>query len=364
MKKISKKTFIILIILLATFATSVSAEENYQFNYSTEEKTIEITENEDQELQNQEEADKIEGSSATEKTEERMTIGQQNKKAVNVLNTPNKAINTVANTADYLITNLDLSNWSLYTFTIDEDNSSVYFYNATGIKKYSVLTKQMETVVDFEKPQDDQLYANCVSENIFYMLVDSTTTTQSYHVQGYDLVQKKKVFDKKFNVNAEPTINLGYKFLVDTNQNFYFVTGKRVITSYDKNGNKLDTVTNPLDRQIGLKQLTPDGKTLIFTTYLENYQLKSGYLAVENGKFLRYTGNAFTTYENVPFWLNDNFHYNLKFNKECTFAFDSAGHIFKYKFVYEDGFRKTWFSYVEDSNTSYYNSTYELRMFL
>ncbi len=270
-----------------------------------------------------------------------------------------------AATSDYTITKLDFSSWSDYTFTIDSDTSSIYFYTPTGIDKYSVLTKKNETIINYEKPQGSYIYAKYVSENIVYILDDPTTTAQSYHVQGYDLIQKKKVFDKKFNVNSEPTVNLRYRFLVDKDQNFYFVTGKRTISSYDKNGNKLDTVENPLDRQITLEQITPDGKTVIYKTYAENYQLKGGYLAVENGKFLRYTGSAFTAYKNVPFWLSDNFNSNLKFNKECTFAFDVQGHIFKYKFVYEDGFRKTWFSNVENSNTNYnYNSTCEVRMFL
>ena len=212
------------------------------------------------------------------------------------------------------------------TFSIESDPSAIYRYHATYIEKLSLLTKKTEKICDFEKWALSNYF---VQGNIVYVMVNDSSKTNPYHIQGYDVIQKKKVFDKEFAVDDASYRN--HDFAVDKNQNFFFKTGKATITSYNKNGQFLDKTTNEADVSMVITGITPNGKVLGIKISTGSILYGTGgYLIINNGKFSRYTGTLQGQHFNneILYYENNNFYLPLRFNSEGTFAFNDYGNVF------------------------------------
>ena len=267
------------------------------------------------------ETEKIE--SKTEEVEK--SENQENNKIENNIKLRTKAKATTLSTE--ATTELDSGMDGLSsTFSIESDPSAIYRYHDTYIEKLSLVTKETEKICDFENEATSFYF---VQGNVVYVMVDDSSTTNPYHIQGYDVIQKKKVFDKEFAVDDASYRN--YDFAVDKNQNFFFKTGKATISSYNKNGQFLDKATNKADVSVIITGITPNGKVLGIRVSTGSILYGTGgYLIIDNGKFPRYTGTLQGKEFNneILFYQNNNFYLPLRFNSEGTYAFNDNGAVF------------------------------------
>ena len=271
------------------------------------------------------ETEKIEGK--TEETEKEQT--EENNKIENNIKLRAKAkATTLSNEAT---TELDSGMDGAYsTFSIESDPSAIYRYHTTYIEKLSLITKETVRVCEFENEATTFYF---VQGNIVYVMVDDSSTTNPYHIQGYDVIQKKKVFDKEFAVDDASYRN--HDFAVDKNQNFFFKTGKATISSYNKNGQFLDKATNKADVSMIITGITPNGKVLGIRVSAGSILYGTGgYVIIENGKFPRYTGTLQGQQFNneILFYENNNFYIPLRFNSEGNYAFNDNGAVFSLKY--------------------------------
>ena len=103
MKKILGKVGIIFTIILLALITFTNAQEDDGLNYIEAGNIIKLTEEQEQEIQRQKE----------QKFEENESQKLDEKETENIALEQNVGISTIANSADYKVTQLDLKEWNL-----------------------------------------------------------------------------------------------------------------------------------------------------------------------------------------------------------------------------------------------------------
>ena len=220
----------------------------------------------------------------------------------------------------------EIQDLNTLSFSIDNDKGAIYFFFKDCVKRLDLETKEYKTAIIFEKECESIRNFYVLGDVIYIMQSVETPSTAPMVVQGYDLIKKEKVFEQTFDGLQDSEYRVA-QFLVDDNLNFYFLVAKGTISSFNKNGEFIQTISTGYSAGIILTQVSSDNKTILYRIATDAYDA-GGYVPIDNGKFVGITTSQTDGY--LYFFSQAGFTSTLTFNDEATFAFNSEGYIFTY----------------------------------
>lgn len=278
-----------------------------------------------------------------------------------------------------------------YEIVVDADTEYTYYLSGTKLYRQDVARNVFDAECVYDT-QQGTTYAWYVCGSIIYF---ASTRNGATTVKGYDVYKSQEVFTQTF-----PLANYSSQFVVDGEQNFYFVQNRKDIFIYDKDGNKKDekvlsnaSFLNGMDaislvnasknNRVVFAKYYSSGRAL---SYTEDYTFSSlsdvmaypnytryyeGYQLVRDGQFIdtkywiknpgRTLSSSWRFFKNEAYAVNQygeiaKFDWNAKkadsFDFEILYFVDKGGDYSKNASAYLDG---NLYIYGSNGNIQTYN---------
>ena len=222
------------------------------------------------------------------------------------------SVRGIANTEPSLKDTVKLENFSSLSNRqiIPEDPGYVYMVNSCRVYRYDFIhDTEVETIYD--STYDGSQTSYFINGSVIYIQMQSSSDATTTHVEGFDILKQSLVYQCDFPIEQEN--DRRQQFVVDNSQNFYFKEGNKIVKSFDKNGNLIDTMTNDtFSTNIELVRVSANQKVLFHDR---------GPIYINNGKFV--DGRAYQDS------CTDS--YNI-YSKDTVYAVGQYGGVYKYTY--------------------------------
>ena len=205
--------------------------------------------------------------------------------------------------------------------SIDEDSENLYFVYLDRLSRYSLKDNTLTEI--YRIPEDYPVNYNTSSKNgvvyIYNNRTDSETGKNFCEIYKYDVISNTELPSVTIEIPEEiddVTLN---NLVIDNNGYMYFRYGaaSASLISFDKDGNYVDKLENSNQSDHAMSFDVSYNDMAIFYV-LPNLPGKSGYVKIDNGKFVDRT-----------FWISD-IGQSWRYSEDGTYAIDHIGNVVRF----------------------------------
>ena len=205
--------------------------------------------------------------------------------------------------------------------SVDEDNENLYFVYGDRLSRYSLKDNTLTQIYSLQSEYYSN-YNTSSKNGVVYMYKntkESETGKRFCEIYKYDVISNTELPSVTIEIPEDLGDDTLADLVIDNNGYMYFRYGaaNASLISFDKNGNYVDRLENKNQSDYAMSYCVSYNDMAIYYV-LPNLPGKSGYVKIDNGKFVDRT-----------FWISD-IGQSWRYSEDGTYGIDHIGNVVRF----------------------------------